>query len=155
MTDFPTPYTIAIVGAASGIGRATAMLMAGRGATLVCLDRDGKGAAETAAAIIAAGGKASAHEIEITDRASQKPVWDAVLREAGQLHALVNCAGVTGKTNLKAHEVDPDDYDFVYRINMLGRAARLPGGAAAHAASATTAASSTSPPSPARTAMPA
>jgi len=120
MTDFPTPYTIAIVGAASGIGRATAVLMAGRGAALVCLDRDGKGAAETAAAITAAGGKASAHQIEITDRAAQKPVWDAVLREAGQLHALVNCAGVTGKTNLKAHEVDPDDFEFVYRINMLG-----------------------------------
>jgi NAD(P)-dependent dehydrogenase (short-subunit alcohol dehydrogenase family) len=120
MTDFPTPYTIAIVGAASGIGRATAALMASRGATLVCHDRDGKGAAETAASIIAAGGKASAHEIEITDRASQKSVWDAVLREAGQLHALVNCAGVTGKTNLKAHEVDPDDFEFVYRVNMLG-----------------------------------
>jgi len=120
MTDFPTPYTIAIVGAASGIGRATAMLMAGRGAALVCLDRDGKGAAETAASIIAAGGKATAHQIEITDRVSQKPVWDAVIREAGQLHALVNCAGVTGKTNLKAHEVDPDDFEFVYRVNMLG-----------------------------------
>ncbi len=120
MTDFPTPYTIAIVGAASGIGRATAALLAGRGASVVCLDRDGKGATETAASIIAAGGKATVHQIEITDRASQKPVWDAVLREAGQLHALVNCAGVTGKTNLKAHEVDPDDFDFVYRINMLG-----------------------------------
>ena len=33
---------------------------------------------------------------------------------------VVNCAGITGKTNLKAHEVDPDDFDLVYRINLLG-----------------------------------
>lgn len=120
MSNYPSPYTIAIVGAASGIGRATADLVAARGATVVCLDRDGKGAAETAAQVAAAGGKASAHALEITDRVGQQAVWDAVIREAGQLHAVVNCAGVTGKTNLKAHEVDPDDFDFVYSINLLG-----------------------------------
>jgi len=120
MTSFPNPYTIAIVGAASGIGRTTAGMMASRGATVICLDRDGKGAAETAAQIAAAGGKATGHAIEITDRASQDAVWEKVIGEAGQLHAVVNCAGATGKTNLKAHEVDPDDFDLVYRINLLG-----------------------------------
>jgi NAD(P)-dependent dehydrogenase (short-subunit alcohol dehydrogenase family) len=119
MTSFPTPYTIAIIGAASGIGRAAASLMAGRGASVICLDRDGEGAQRAAGEIVAAGGKAAGYALEITDR-SQKAVWDEVLRESGQLHALVNCAGVTGKTNLKAHLVDPDDFDFVYRINMLG-----------------------------------
>jgi len=120
MTGFPTPYTIAIVGAASGIGRATAALAAARGATVACLDRDGKGAAEAAKEIEAAGGKASAHAIEITDGAAQKAVWEKVIRDAGQLHAVVNCAGITGKTNLKAHQVDPEDFDLVYRINLLG-----------------------------------
>jgi NAD(P)-dependent dehydrogenase (short-subunit alcohol dehydrogenase family) len=120
MTSFPTPYTIAIVGAASGIGRATAALMAVRGATIVCLDRDGNGAADAAGEIEAAGGKAASHAIEITDGASQKSVWDKIIRDGGQLHAVVNCAGITGKTNLKAHQVDPEDFDLVYRINMLG-----------------------------------
>ena len=120
MTSFATSYTIAIVGAASGIGRAAALLMAGRGATLVCLDRDGEGASITAEAIVAAGGKASSQTMEITDRLSQETVWGAVIRSNGQLHAVVNCAGVTGETNLKAHQVDPDDFDFVYRINLLG-----------------------------------
>lgn len=120
MTSFPAPYTIAIVGAASGIGRATAALMAARGATVICLDRDGKGAAEAAKEIEATGGQASSHAIEITDGASQKAVWDKIIRDGGQLHAVVNCAGVTGKTNLKAHEVDPEDFDLVYRINLLG-----------------------------------
>ena len=120
MTSFPTPYTIAIVGAASGIGRATAVLMATRGATIVCLDRDGNGAAEAAKEVEAVGGKASSHTIEITDGASQKPVWEKVIKDGGQLHAVVNCAGITGKTNLKAHQVDPEDFDLVYRINLLG-----------------------------------
>ena len=120
MTSFPTPYTIAIVGAASGIGRATAVLMATRGATIVCRDRDGKGAAEAAKEVEAVGGKASSHTIEITDGASQKPVWEKVIKDGGQLHAVVNCAGITGKTNLKAHQVDPEDFDLVYRINLLG-----------------------------------
>ena len=120
MTSFSPPYTIAIVGAASGIGRATASLVAARGATVICLDRDGEGASAAASEIEAAGGKAAGYKIDIADRASQKPVWDEIIRESGQLHALVNCAGVTGKTNLKAHLVDPDDFDFVYRINMLG-----------------------------------
>jgi 3-oxoacyl-[acyl-carrier protein] reductase len=120
MTSFPTPYTIAIVGAASGIGRATASLMAARGAKVICLDRDGEGASTAASEIEAAGGKAASYAVEITDRTSQKPVWDKIIRDNGQLHAVVNCAGVTGKTNLKAHQVDPDDFDLVYRINMLG-----------------------------------
>lgn len=47
-------------------------------------------------------------------------MWDAILRDAGQLHALLNCAGVTGKTNTKAHQVDPADFVDVFRINMLG-----------------------------------
>ncbi len=120
MTDFPRPYTVAIVGAASGIGRAAASLLAARGVSVVCLDRDGAGADAAAEEILAAGGSATAHAVEITDGAGQQPVWQAVIRAAGQLHALVNCAGVTGRTNIKPHEVDPDDFDFVYRINLLG-----------------------------------
>ena len=120
MTIFPAPYTIAVVGAASGIGRAAAVLMAGRGATVVCLDRDGEGARAAAGEIIAAGGKASSFAIDVTDRASQRAIWDEIIRDSGQLHSVVNCAGITGQTNLKAHEVDPDNFDLVYRINMLG-----------------------------------
>lgn len=120
MSDFPTPYTIAVVGAASGIGRAAAVLAASRGAEVICLDRDEDGIRAVAAEIAASGGKASAHAIDITDPVAQQSVWDAVLGEGRPLHALVNCAGITGRTNLKAHVVDLDDFDRVYRINLLG-----------------------------------
>ena len=120
MVGFSSPYTIAIVGAASGIGRSAAMLMAVRGASVICLDRDADGAVDAAGEIVAAGGKAQARTIEITDAGSQSAVWQAVIKDSGQLHAVVNCAGVTGATNLKAHQVDPDDFDLVYRINLFG-----------------------------------
>jgi 3-oxoacyl-[acyl-carrier protein] reductase len=37
-----------------------------------------------------------------------------------QLHGVVNCAAITGKTNIKAHEVSLDNFDEVYRINLRG-----------------------------------
>lgn len=120
MVGNSSQYTVAIVGAASGIGRATAMLMASRGARVLCLDRDGAGAAAAAGDIEAAGGNARAQHLEITDVVSHAAVWKDIVRDSGQLHAVVNCAGITGKTNLKAHEVDPEDFNLVYRVNILG-----------------------------------
>lgn len=120
MNSFPIPYTIAVVGAASGIGLAAASSMARRNAIIACLDQDVDGAHAAAAAIVAEGGKAFAARLDVLDRPSHAAVWDEVIGKSGQLQALVNCAGVTGKTNLKAHEVDPEDFDYVYRVNMMG-----------------------------------
>lgn len=120
MTNFPAHYTIAIIGAASGIGSAAAELMAKRGVTVICLDRDGAGAQATSEKITLAGCTSSSAELDISDRVSQRETWDRIIRTNGQIHALVNCAGVTGRTNIKAHNVDPEDFDFVYRINLLG-----------------------------------
>ena len=120
MSALPTPYTIAVVGAASGIGRAATALMARRGATIVCLDRDDRGARAAAEEMMAAGGKASSSAMDILDKTSQKTLWNGIIQQSGQLHAVVNCAGVTGQTNIKAHDVDLDDFDLVYRTNMLG-----------------------------------
>jgi 2-dehydro-3-deoxy-L-rhamnonate dehydrogenase (NAD+) len=120
MTSFPKPYAVAVIGAASGIGKATALLLASEGVRVFCLDRDGKGAETTSAEISATGGVASHAAIEITDRAQQAETLKKIIADAGTLHGLVNCAGITGKTNVKAHEVDPEDFNAVYRINLLG-----------------------------------
>jgi NAD(P)-dependent dehydrogenase (short-subunit alcohol dehydrogenase family) len=120
LAEFPPSYTVAVIGAASGIGRASALHMASRGVKVVCLDRNGEGAAATAAEIVAAGGAATSHSIEVADRDAQAPVWEKILADAGQLHALLNCAGITGRTGIKALDVDPADFVDVFRINMLG-----------------------------------
>lgn len=66
------------------------------------------------------GARAFAFEIDVRERKSV----DKVVREAadklGGLHILVNSAGVTGKTNVKTGEVDPDDWENVFAINSRG-----------------------------------
>jgi 3-oxoacyl-[acyl-carrier protein] reductase len=116
---FPdTPYAIAVVGAASGIGQAAAQFLAAQGVRVGCLDADAKGNASTAASLPA--GRAIAHAVDVTEASTIAPALDAVERAFGRLDGLVNCAGITGVTNRKAHEVDLDDFDRVYRINLRG-----------------------------------
>jgi 3-oxoacyl-[acyl-carrier protein] reductase len=114
------PYCVVVVGAASGIGRAAAEFIAAGGPSVACVDRDLTGAGETAARIEKTGGRASAFHIDVTDKSSVDRAIDAAVSQHGAIDALVNCAGVTGKTNVKAHEVSLDDFDSVYRINLLG-----------------------------------
>ena len=107
------PYTAAVIGAGSGIGRAAAEYLAGQGVTVAAIDRDGAGASAAVDAIRAAGGKAEAHAADATD--------DAAIRALlGRLEpqALVNCAAITGRTNVKAADADVADFDQVYRINL-------------------------------------
>ena len=106
--------TVAVVGAASGIGRAAATELAGRGAKVVCLDVQYDLAKAFAAEL---GQDATAVEVDVT---SQDSVRAAFAGLDGDLHALVNCAGTTGRTGHPTHEVDVDDFDFVYRVNLRG-----------------------------------
>ncbi len=112
------PHVTAVIGAGSGIGRTTALFLAGQGHAVGCIDRDAAGAKFTAAAIVEAGGKAVAAELDITDKKAVDATMAAFLKSHGHIDALINCAGVTGATNKPAHEVDLDDFDHVYRINL-------------------------------------
>ena len=50
-----------------------------------------------------------------------KPDWkEQVAARTGRLDILINCAGITGKTHLKSHEVDPADFDRVMKVNVNG-----------------------------------
>ncbi len=118
---FPdTPYRVAVVGAGSGIGRAASLHLATAGVTVVCMDQDEDRPAETAALIAKSGGAADVVRCDVTDDANVLAAAKTVEKTHGQLHGLVNCAGITGKTNIKPHEVDLDDFDRVYKINLRG-----------------------------------
>ncbi|MFD4634393.1 SDR family NAD(P)-dependent oxidoreductase [Streptomyces sp. NPDC058284] len=64
-----TGRTAFVTGAASGIGRASALLLAEAGATVHCADRDEQGLHETATLIKAVGGTAHTHPLDVADRA--------------------------------------------------------------------------------------
>jgi NAD(P)-dependent dehydrogenase (short-subunit alcohol dehydrogenase family) len=114
------PYRVAVVGAASGIGKAAAVFMARQGVEVHCIDRDKAGADAAAKSITSDGGSAISHQADIAEESSARSVIDELVRSGGQIHGVVNCAAITGRTNVKAHEVELKDFDSVYRINLRG-----------------------------------
>ena len=115
-----SPYRVAVIGAASGIGKAAAVFMARQGVEVHCIDRDKAGADAAAKSITGDGGSAISHQADIADESSARSVIDELARSGGQIHGVVNCAAITGRTNVKAHEVELKDFDSVYHINLRG-----------------------------------
>lgn len=113
-------YHVATVGAASGIGAEAARFLGGLGLTVSCLDRDPAGAEDTAKGIREQGGTAVAFALDVTEASSVRKGFEAARAERGPIHALLNCAGVTGITNVATHAVDLADFDRVTAINLRG-----------------------------------
>jgi 3(or 17)beta-hydroxysteroid dehydrogenase len=107
-----------VTGAASGIGRATALLWARDGGAAVVADLNEAGVAETVEAIRAAGGTAVGHCLDVTS----EPGWDAAVglaeRTGERLHVLVNCAGIAMIRPLA--DTTLDDWRRVLAINLEG-----------------------------------
>ena len=119
--------TVAITGAASGLGRTLAHHFAAKGARVVGLDRMEKDLEELAGTI---RGDFQPAACDVTD-----PMQVAKIFEASPVvHVLINSAGITGKTNQKSYEVDLEDVHRVFAVNFFGSChtsrAVLPGMAA-------------------------
>lgn len=82
-----------VTGAGSGMGRATAALLVGMGASVVVTDIDEASATETVGTI---GGNAKAWQLDVSDGENVKAVVDGALVEFGRLDILVNNAGISG-----------------------------------------------------------
>ncbi len=82
-----------VTGSSSGIGRAIALELARRGATVVVTSREHSRAAATAAAIEDEGGRASAVAVELTQPGAGQGLMDRAQAEYGRLDVLVNNAG--------------------------------------------------------------
>jgi len=83
-----------VTGAASGIGRASALALATAGAQLALADRNLDGAEGVRASIAAAGGKALTIEVEISDSASVDRMVATTLSAYGRLDVVVHCAAI-------------------------------------------------------------
>jgi len=113
-------YHVLVVGAARGIGRATAEFLAECGATVTLADRDGNGAAAVADNILRAGGQALAVSFDVTDAGEVADRLAGLVGSRGPFHAMVNAAGITGTTNVAGHLVSLPDFDWVVAINLRG-----------------------------------
>lgn len=106
-----------VTGAASGIGRETAGLLAEHRAALALLDRVGRETDELAREIGDRGGRARAYEIDLASTAAIPPVVEAVLREFSRIDVLVNCAGISG-AGAPLVEADEDEWDRIHAVNL-------------------------------------
>lgn len=86
--------TAIITGAASGIGRGTAVALAAHGARVIAADVDDKGAEETAAQIRAAGGEAVAQHCDVAEDDALEKLRDAALKQFGRVDVVMNNVGV-------------------------------------------------------------
>jgi short-subunit dehydrogenase len=105
-----------ITGAASGIGAALAVDLAGRGMALALADRNAAGLAASAAAARAKGVKVSEHVLDVQDAEALAALPEAVLAEHGRVTLLVNNAGVALIGDFE--QVSMDDFAWVMDINF-------------------------------------
>lgn len=114
----PLRDAVAVVtGAASGIGRATALELARRGTHLALADRNAEGLAAAADAARRAGVRVSTHHLDVTDAAAVAALPEAVLREHGKVTILLNVAGVSLMGRLE--ELSLEEFRWLVEINFL------------------------------------
>jgi len=104
---------VLITGAASGMGRATALLFGDEGASVAATDRDA-GVQEVAATVTAAGGRARAWQLDVGDRAAVNEVIGDIVSQFGGLDVLVNNAGIARNA-----AIDADDFEAVWAETLL------------------------------------
>ena len=108
-----------ITGAASGIGRASALRFAAEGATVVASDLAKEGLAETVAEIEKAGGRALGIPADVSDEAAVQGLVERSVSEFGGLEVFFANAGIGGAfVPLFEHTVD--EWLDVLRVNLIG-----------------------------------
>jgi len=112
-------HVAAVTGAGSGIGRAIAQGFAREGAKVAVLDANGGGAADTAAAITAAGGTAVNIILDVTDRTACTAAAADVEKQLGRVSVLVNNAGIV-RRNPFTSDAAVKDWDDIIGINLNG-----------------------------------
>ena len=107
-----------MTGAAQGIGKAIAMLLAQKGADIVISDINLEKAEETAKEVEAIGQRAMAIKVDVANTNDVECMIEAVLERFGQIDILVNNAGIVrDKLILRMTE---EDWDAVLNVNLKG-----------------------------------
>lgn len=107
-----------VTGAASGIGRATSVLLAEKGCDLALADVNEVGLAETRRLVESRGRKATTHLVDVADRARMERFPGEVVDAHGRVHILINNAGVSVTSTVESHDLD--DFEWLVGINFWG-----------------------------------
>lgn len=100
---------VLVTGAASGFGRASALIFARHGAKLVIADRDTKGAEKVVNEIEELGSQAIAHTCDVTSWEQQLKLFQRIIEEHGAVDVVVANAGIVEKGSFAPAEVDANN----------------------------------------------
>jgi 3-oxoacyl-[acyl-carrier protein] reductase len=117
--DYFVGKTIIITGAASGIGRAAALIFAREGANVVCTDINADGAKETAGQIAARCGKALALRTDVTSREAVNDMVRRSIDAFGHVQFQFNSAGAALRRS-KFLDIDDALFDDAFSLNVKG-----------------------------------
>ncbi|MFZ4683928.1 MAG: SDR family NAD(P)-dependent oxidoreductase [Terrimicrobiaceae bacterium] len=106
-----------ITGGADGLGFAVAERLARKGARIALFDFNENALQNAQRAL---GEPTLVAQVDVADWAAVGLAVETVARTFGRIDILINCAGITGRTNIKSHEVDLEDFDRVMRVNVNG-----------------------------------
>lgn len=109
--------TAIVTGGLSGLGLAITRRLQQSGVFVAVFDFNSKASPEAAKII---SGNGMVVSVDVTDEAAVRKAVDQVVAARGRADILVNSAGITGKTNIKSHEVDLADFETVMRVNVRG-----------------------------------
>ena len=101
---------IVITGAASGIGKAAAQLIASRGGTVIALDLNKDGLT----------GSEYSYQLDISDQAAIFKVIADIQSKHKRIDALINCAGYPGPTSEFVENIKWPDFEKVIAVNLYG-----------------------------------
>jgi 3-oxoacyl-[acyl-carrier protein] reductase len=113
-----TNQVAVVTGAGSGIGQASAQLLADAGATVICADIDVTSAGRTANAIADAGGSAQPVALDVTSREEFERVVANARAEHGRLDVMANIAGIIATNRIL--DTPEDEFDRVLATNLKG-----------------------------------
>jgi 3-oxoacyl-[acyl-carrier protein] reductase len=107
-----------VFGAAGGLGRESAAVLAEAGAEVFCVELELDAAQATVDQITEAGGVASAYSVDVTNEADVRAMIDGIEAETDGIEILVNAAGMINHGNVV--DVTEDAFDAIVSVNVKG-----------------------------------
>ena len=105
-----------VTGGADGIGKAISIRLATEGAKVCLFDKDIELLERTAKEVPGS----SFYQVDISDDSAVSVAFNEVVTTEGKVDVVVNCAGIVGPNAKKINEVEVDDFDRVYAVNLRG-----------------------------------
>jgi 2-dehydro-3-deoxy-L-rhamnonate dehydrogenase (NAD+) len=104
-----------ITGGASGLGLAISRALAAHGARIAVLDKAAGSLTDLKSSL-----NAETFSLDMRDEDAVRTAIETIGQQFGRIDILINCAGITGNTNIKSHETLSENIRLVFEINFMG-----------------------------------